>query len=101
MKSIRLYACMMLFAFSMVCMTGCNNRNNTKGTNPTTTTQQTTPATKAPTNSTSAGAGTTVEDTSPGVINGLINDVEEGVNNITGETTMNGTDNESVKETTQ
>lgn len=92
MKRTRFYVCMMLLAFTLVCMTGCSNKNNGKNSttgNPTTT-QPTTAMAPSATKSTT-GATSTVDESSTGVIDGLMDDVKKGVDDVTGETTTGTT----------
>lgn len=92
MKRIRFYVCMMLLAFTLVGLTGCSNKNN--GKNPTTgnpTTVQPTTATVPATTKGTTGTSSTVDESSTGVIDGLMDDVKKGVDDVTGETTTGTT----------
>lgn len=100
MKKIRLAVCVMMLAVAMLCMTGCGNRDNTmEGT----TAQMTTSADRESMgttggmdetggamgntmeNTSESGMTGTNEGTSAGVIEGLVDDVERGVDDMTGE----------------
>lgn len=79
MKKTNLLVCILLFALCMFCMTACGNKKNTNGTNGTTTTKAPI-TTTAPT--TTAGT-TSAKKESTGAIKGIINDVEQEVEDLT------------------
>lgn len=104
MKKIRIAVCAMMLALAMLCMTGCGDKNNSgQGS----TAQTTTSASSESGNTTggmdqtggsmngsesgsanSSGSGNsagTNESTSGGVIEGLVDDVERGVDDLTGD----------------
>ncbi len=104
MKKIRIAACVMMLALVMLCMTGCGDKNNSgQGS-----TAQTTTSASSESGSTTGGmdqtgqnaggsesgstgstgssnAAGTNESTSGGVIEGLVDDVERGVDDLTGD----------------
>lgn len=103
MKKIRFAVCVMMLALAMFCMTGCGNKDNSgQGSS-----SQTTTSSSKESGSTSGGtdqtggntegsssengtAGSTGssganESGSGGVIEGLVDDVERGVDDLTGD----------------
>lgn len=112
MKRIRITCCMLFLVLAFSSLTGCGNRNdmNSNGT----TAQTQSGAETVPSSGETGGAGMTggnggtttnggtenggsptgatrAGEETGGVINGLMNDVERGVENITGETAVTET----------
>ena len=93
MKKANMLVCVMLLALCMSCMTACGNKNNTGGKTGTTGVTGTTgtTATKAPTTTTAPAGATTGATTgavgtrneSTGAVQGIVNDVERGVEDLT------------------
>ena len=96
MKKIKVFALSFLLAFGILMMTGCGRSDNNNMGN---TTSQTTQA--GNTGPTRPGEGDSTENT--GVSDGMVNDVEQGVDNavddVMGDRQMNGQD-KSAQETT-
>lgn len=92
MKKIKAYVLGLLLAVTMISVSACGNSNKTNesqsssggSTNQTTATQTTTATETSSSSSESNGAMDDEEST--GVIDGVINDVEKGVNDVTGNT---------------
>ena len=107
MKKIRIAVCVMMLAAVMLCMTGCGDKNNSgQGSSAQTTTSassesgsttggmdQTGQNTGGSEGGSTGSAGSTGssdaagtnESTSGGVIEGLVDDVERGVDDLTGD----------------
>lgn len=89
MKKANMLVCVMLLALCMSCMTACGNKNNTGGKTGTTGVTGTTgtTATKAPTTTTAPAGATTgavgTRNESTGAVQGIVNDVERGVEDLT------------------
>ena len=120
MRKVRMSFCVLLIALTVFLVTGCTNRNNTGNgtaggtTGGGTTTESTSGAgtngaaagesggagVNGGNGGTTGGAGTmnsggtngTGNGESGGVIDGIVNDVEKGVNDITGESTSAAAD---------
>lgn len=104
MKKIKAYVLGLLLAVTMISVSACGNSSSTNesqssgGANGSTTSETTTAAESSSSTSKETMNGSGEEST--GVIDGVINDVEKGVNDITGNgTTESGAG--SGSETTQ
>ena len=109
MKKIKMSLCILLLSLTVVGLAGCSNKNSTdqskaggQTTQAETTAGQTTGAgaegqtggagMSGGNGGTSTGGSTENEESSTGVIDGLMDDVENGVDDLTGETTSSAAD---------
>ena len=92
MKKIRLSVVVFLMAMTMVTLTACgDNSSSAQQTTTAQETQTTSGTSAAGTAGTTSGTATTAAESSCGVINGIIDDVEQGVNDMTGGNKNTGT----------
>ena len=103
MKKIKLYVFGMLLAMAVFAMAGCSNKdNNTNNTTSAAGTQTTTTQGVTTGAGESSGMGTddnTNSESSTGVIGGIVDDVERGVNDVVDgtDTTTTHTSDETTK----
>lgn len=90
MKRIKPYVFALMLVMAVICMTACGTTKDSDGTSADTKSKATTTQTSAATTESSTMDETTKADevgneTETGVINDVVDDVEKGVDNITGE----------------
>lgn len=86
MKPIRKYIFGVILAMAMLAMTACGSSKN-ETTSPTTMAPTTMmPTTMAPTTTKATNSGNDMTKDSEGVIEGVIDDVEKGIDDLTGST---------------